>query len=152
MTNVSPLSGALGAALLVVGMVSQLATLFSRRRMWGSTEWEIAYFGEFSATLVITLMGLGLLAGLVVWQGSRVGKVVLAVVLVVLAAWATVGALLVTLDAPLVWQAAQTAGSPAQAAGMKTVTIKAMALCGWYALSLLTLTATLIRSTGTRGR
>ena len=146
------MSGVVGSALILVGIASQVATVVSRKPAWGSTEWEVAYFGEFSATLAIMLLGLAVLSALAVWQGQRWPKVALAVVLAILGSWAMLGALVVTLDMPLVWQAAKNAGSPARAAGLKIVTVKAIALCGWYALWLFVASGFLVKSTVTKSR
>jgi hypothetical protein len=152
MTEGRRIVGAVGFAMLIVGLASQVATLTARRPSWGSTEWEVAYFGEFSATLVIVLMGLAVLSALAVQQRSRWPKVVLAVVLALLGSWAMLGALVVALDMPLVWQAARNAGSPARAAGLKIVTVKAIALCGWYALWLFVASGFMVKSTVTKSR
>jgi len=143
---------AVGLALLGVGVVSQIATLTTRVPAWGSTEWEVAYFGESSSTLVIALMGLAILAGLAVDRGERWTKIGLAVVFAFLGSWALVGAMVVALDMPLVWQAARTAGSTARAAGFKIVTVKAIALCGWYAVWLFVAAGLMVRSTVTKSR
>jgi hypothetical protein len=133
-------------------LASQIVTLVARQPAWGATEWEVAYFGEFSATFAILLMGLALLAAIAVRQSRRWPKIVLAVVLALLAAWAMLGAMVVALDMPLVWQAARNAGSPERAAGLKIVTVKAIALCGWYALWLFVATGFLVKSTVTKSR
>lgn len=140
----------LGFALLLVGVASQVITLATHRPAWGATEWEVAYFGEFSATLAIMLMGFAVLSAGAVLQGGRWVKVVLAVLLSLLGAWAMLGALVVALDLPLVWQAARSTGSPARAAGLKIVTVKAIALCGWYALWLFVASGFLVKSTVTK--
>jgi len=152
MTEGSRIIRVVGFALLLVGIASQVATLVTHRPAWGSTEWEVAYFGEFSATLAIMLMGLAVLSAGAVQQGGRWSKVVLAVVLAVLGAWAMLGAMVVALDLPLVWQAAKGAGSPARAAGLKIVTVKAIALCGWYALWLFVASGFLVKSTVPKSR
>lgn len=142
----------LGFALVGMGVSSQVATLLARPPAWGMTEWEVAYFGEFSATLIILLLGIALLGFVAIERGIGWGKVLLAVVLAFVSAWAAVGALITALDGPLVWQAAQTAGSETRAAGLKIVTVKAFALNGWYSLTALVLSGMLIRSTVKRGR
>ena len=152
MTAGRRMSGVVGSALILVGIASQVATLVSHKPAWGSTEWEVAYFGEFSATFAIMLMGLAVLSAMAVWQGQRWPKVLLAVVMAILGSWAMLGALIVALDMPLVWQAAKNAGSPARAAGLKIVTVKAIALCGWYALWLFVASGFLVKSTVTKSR
>lgn len=152
MTEGRRIFGAVGTALILVGLVSQVATLASHEPAWGATEWEVAYFGEFSATFAILLMGLAVLSALAVRQQSRLPKVVLAVVLALLGSWAMLGALIVALDMPMVWQAARNAGSLAQAKGLKIVTVKAIALCGWYAVWLFVASGFLVKSTVTKSR
>jgi len=149
-SGVRLLAGGLGLALAGTGLVSQGLTLWEPR--WGSLEWEVAYFGEFSGTLSILTMGLAALVFLAVEAGRRWTVLGLAGLMVLIGVWALVGGVLVATDLPLVWEAAAAAPSPMQAAGFKLVSAKAIALCLLYAVAYLLLGAMAIRTTFARGR
>ena len=70
--------------------------------------------------------------------------------LMLVAAAAGFGALLVATNIPLVWQAAQASQSLAQAAAYKSVAVKAASLAGLYALFFLTFSAAVLRTSFTR--
>jgi len=139
------LATGLGIALLGYGVVGQALTLQNPRL--GNPDWEVAYFGEFSATLSLVAMGMAILLVLGLVEGKRVTSFVLAVVLALLGAWAMLGAVLVSLDFPLVAEAARTANSLPQATGLKIVTAKAFALCAVYAVGFIGIAGFVLRTT-----
>lgn len=135
----------LGIALVASGAVSQALTF--RNPRLGNPDWEVAYFGEFSATLSLVAMGMAILLVLGIAGGNRVTSFVLAVGLALLGAWALFGAVLVALDSPLVVEAARTATSLPQATGLKVVTAKAFALCAVYAVGFIGIAGFVLRTT-----
>jgi len=139
------LAAGLGVALAGYGVVSQALTLRGPRL--GNPDWEVAYFGEFSATLSVVAMGLAVLVVLGVAGRNRGTSFLLALLLALLGAWALLGAVLVALDFPLVAEAARTATSLPQATGLKVVTAKAFALCAVYAVGFIGMAGFVLRTT-----
>ena len=129
-------------ALAGLGMV---VIAFTPSR-FGSPEWEIAFFGQMSANLALPMIGV---AGLTLWavsRGSRLGAGTMAAVILFLGAACAVGALMVLLNAPVVWNLTRGAQDTMAGAGYRLVTIKALLLCGVYAMMSVVLAWKAIRS------
>lgn len=135
-------------AFLLSGATGQVLALGSAQ--WNRPEWELAYFGEFSATLGPVVVGLVGLAALGVARGHRVGPRLVGAVFLGLAFWCVVGSVLVLLDLPLVWAAVRRGSDWQEGAGMKIVAMKGFALSGAYAVGLFFLSMMTFRSVAVR--
>ncbi len=134
---------ACGWAFFATGLFGQLVTFFPPQ--WQRPEWEVAYFGEFSATIAALVIGLGLLAVVDSAERRRFVPLLSGWMLLVLGVWAGVGAMLVALDLPLLLMAARGAETAQQATGIKIVGFKALALSAVYSIGLITLAWVLLK-------
>lgn len=124
----SGLPRVLGAGFVLAGTAQVVLVLWPLGL--GSADWELAAFGELSATWA--LPGLGCAALIAASTRSGLGAAWTAVaVLLVAGAIAVGGAVLVALNAPLVWHTALPAPALAQ---LKVATVKALALNSMYGL------------------
>lgn len=119
-------------ALIVAGLAGVANTVIPLNL--GDANWEVAAFGELGGTLAPTTIGVVLL-GLVGAQRRKASATLTAAVLAaVVGGLASLGALILLLDVPLVRQVTAS-GSPT-AVQLRVLTAKSIALCGVYALAL----------------
>lgn len=148
--GLQPIVATLGLALVANGVVGQVLAYFPAQ--WRRPEWEVAYYGEFSATLALLVLGLVVLGASALGSGRRSWAATVGVVCVGLACWSLYGSGLVALDLPLVFRAASSVGTVEQATGMRLVGIKGIALSALYGTGLLWMGATLLGRSGRKTR
>jgi hypothetical protein len=136
------------ATFVAVGLVNLSATLFPLRL--GDTNWELAAFGEISATIGLLAIGLAMLG----FGGARSGRPVPVIVAVVIAVFAGsltgFGVLVLSLDAPLVVSGTRGVGDAGVLA--RLLLTKSLLLNGCYTLGLWTIAWQLGRVFGTLRR
>lgn len=142
--SVTRLGLPLGLALFIGGMLSPIFSIAEAR--FGDPNWEVTFFGQFSATLALPMLGIGVLAFVAARDGHRGLLVLLAVLCGALSAGAAAGAAIVGLNVPLVLTAARNARSVEQAMGLKIVTAKALLLCALYGVGGLLLALKMVIS------
>lgn len=148
MKDVRRLGVALGIALALSGLVSQVLTFYPPQ--WNRPEWEVAYVGEFSATVGPLAMGLSLLAALGLASKWVVARNLVAALAISVGVWSFVGAVIVALDLPLVLIAVRGAEGQA-AAGFQVVAFKAVGLAIVYGIGLPSLGWVVFRTPPKRG-
>jgi hypothetical protein len=139
-----------GTVALVIGVLSLILSFTPPN--WGSVDWEVAFFAEFSATLGLPMLGIAVLAVEGLANSRRAMLAVLGVLLILIGVVAAVGVVSVGTALPLVWGVTRGFANAAQATGYKVVTVKALALCGVYAVFSIGLAGYVIRSLGSKGR
>lgn len=122
----------LAVTLLLAGLIGVGYTLLPPRL--GSTEWEVAAFGQLAATMALPEIGLALLGGLSARSGCVRGAVVVAVLCSILAAVVSLGALVMALNLPVIQ--AVTAGGGDAGLRLRLLTLKTVGLSGIHGLAL----------------
>jgi hypothetical protein len=122
----------LAITLSVAGLVGVGSALFPLRL--GSTEWEIAAFGQLAATMALPEIGL-VLVGVLAVRAQRVGVTVLvSVICAMLAAALSLGLLLMVLNIPLVRAVTVGAGDPGFR--LRLLALKTIGLSGIHGSAL----------------
>jgi len=134
---------ATGLVAAVAGLSSQAMVFFPTR--WGDMNWEVSVFGQLSATSALPMLGLGVLGVEALVAGRRWQVFGISGLLVLFGAIGLLGALTVSTALPMVWNAAATVGGT-QGTGFKIVTVKALALCGLYAVFSIGIAGQLVRT------
>ncbi|MEZ4455525.1 MAG: hypothetical protein R2882_03090 [Gemmatimonadales bacterium] len=133
----------LGLGLTLTALVGQVQAFLPPQ--WRRPEWEVAYLGEFSATLATLVLGLVILGGVTRHEGWWTRAILVALGCLVVGVWALAGSAVVALDLPIVFATSRGAPLAEQAIGMRVVAVKGVVLSIVYGLGTLRLGAILLR-------